>query len=239
MAEQFVRSIYHYNELSYYLYSVANFLQYNGRIIHSNGDTHKLQLFAAVVTSAPTEKSKLIKFDLKVKMKDDVRLCLEMHCGKFSTTTNIIDGHTKNDMENFIHYNIYRCLEDSLKPPYRVIEKKFFLYTSDEELSEGAIGLGVYYYYHYRENPEWISHGFENTDWELLEIPSLNCMTDVIPDVLEKYKSSSDISADDLLALETISEKRRTDGSVQTWQDHLDSFTSMTMFMAIIAKYMP
>jgi hypothetical protein len=233
MAEQFVKSVYNHNELYHYIFHLEEFVRKYGNILHSNNGIHKLQLFAVIVTtSAP---STIIKFDLKVKMIDEISH-LEVHCGKYNTTIKI-DPFFSGNMVEFINYTTYRSLESSLKLPYQVVEKKFFIYTSDEYLYDEAIEIGLQHYGFYEHDDWFVLDLMPEDEMDKIQIPSLQRMTDIMSDLFAKCKSLPEISDDDLLDLETIYETHKTADNYRTWADHRDSLVSMTMFMAIMAQY--
>jgi hypothetical protein len=232
-----VKSVYDdfYNELYKYIVRMGMFLRMFGVAID---DTQKFQLYVVIVTSASTQKSKLIKFDMKVKMIND-ETYFQLDCGKFDAMIKFKYYDFCMDLSDCIHYMTYRCLEGILTPPCQIVEKKFFVYSNHEIIYTDAIRIGLVYYARYNQNNVDILDLVAGDPLKKIEIPMLHCMTDIMGDLLEQCKSLPEMTALDIRLLEKLYKKKKACKNDLNWAKHWKSFTSITQFMAIIAKYMP
>jgi hypothetical protein len=219
---------------------VQEFLEDNGNALLLHSETHRLELYAVVVTSAPQKRSKMIKFDLKVKEIDEILQYVEISCSKFNTMLPIDDIHFTTHATDFIQYAIYRCLEDFLKPPFEVVETKFFIYSSNEDLNDKTVDIGLHHYEYYDKFEYYVNDRIPDEDLEDVKFPisSLKCMTSVMCDLLEECKLFAEITEDELSTLEKVCQFSKESEKYLSWPEHRNSYIFTMMFMVIMSKYM-
>jgi hypothetical protein len=234
VAHNFVKSVYtdFFNKTHrHFLYYLADGL---ARYYHEEDSPHKQQLYAVIVTSAPTQKVKVIKFDIRIENIND-HYYLTITCGKFNITVEVKRPDFTNftAMNDFINYTIYRCLEGFVQIPYEIVQKTFFVYSPDEvsynqALEESLEGNPLFWPLSY-----WCDIHLTEDDEQL------KSMIVVLKDLLEECKKIPGVLPHEMKKLTSIYERHETvmEKELEPWLERDQLLNAVMLFLVISCKY--
>jgi hypothetical protein len=231
IAHNFVKSVY----TDFFSKNQKTFLDYVDDVCYEcysdeRDSPHKVQLYTVIVTSAPTQNVKVVKFDISVENINDHRYFL-ITCGKFNTTVRIRRRHI-TDLTDFINYTIYRCLEGVAQIPYEVVQKNFFIYKPDEVSYKKVLKAGL----EYDKLLYCLTYCYDNDLTK--DDQHLNGMTVVLKNLLEECKKIPEVSEHELKVLTSIYERHKTAMENELiWPEHCDLLEAIMLSLVISCKY--
>jgi hypothetical protein len=237
VATNFVKSLYtDLNiKIKEFFRSLEQFGFHNMQNIHWWLETQNesFELYIVIVTSAPTQKSKMIKFDMNVSIIDEKEY-VELSYGKSKTVIEV-DRNCDIALTDFIHYNTYRYLEGFVKPPYEVLQMKFFVSSGQtEKIIEKVLKHGIDVCYH-----KLICMSDDDYHVDLqYKLTTLQWMTKVLGDLLEECKSIPEMPPDEMKLLMNICTTHKTAVDRITLLNCYKLYSPMILFMFIKAQYM-
>jgi hypothetical protein len=191
----------------------------------------------AVMTISTSEQDRNFVFAFDITVMDEELLAVTDD-SESKIMKRLSDGGYKVNVAVFIYKSILRRLQMVLNEPYEFIENKFFVGTStDKEINDDVSEVDMTYYKYYEkanfERCVELLQRRHNRD--KFQNDNLKCMTVIMSNLLEQYKSISD-SNEVIEELQSMVDKNKSAGKYLTWHEHIDMYTDIIKFLHIVHK---